>query len=240
MAVVLTFWLQLLGPFQAALVGVLAETAVSRLLTSLVALQSEELEAVLRVESQVNALVDSPFQEGQSWLETAARPHRTAEDRAKYLDHALTAFMRAQAQQRGFDQAVAQLHVALSFALLGYPIDANEWLQKAYTAADAQVTAGLEQAERQATSLRALIFGEERIAEDFAALVERNGALLAAIAAVQEPMAERQAWSVKDVESSVHAGGAMGPGGPIATMRRLEVYRGDEVLATLPGRSPTA
>jgi hypothetical protein len=239
MAVMITFWLQLVGPFQAALAGVIAEAAISRLLTSLIALQSEELEAMLRVESKVNALVGGPFQEGQSLLEIAAQPHRSAEDRAKYLDLALIAFLRAQAQQQGFDQAVAQLYVALSFALLGHPIDANEWLQKAYVAADAQIATRLQQAQRQATGFRAKVIGAPRhIAEDFAALVERNSALLAAISAVQEPMESRQPWSVKDTESLEWVRDTLAPGGPFATVRRLEVYRGGELMTKLPGRGP--
>jgi hypothetical protein len=168
---------------------------------ALLAVNAEQVQILRRTEGKVDDLLHGPFQAGIDWLDDARKPHRSAADRAIYVERAKERFVDAQAQLRGHTKALSQVHVAVTYALSGHPSDWEAWLTRAQVTADETILAAVREA---ADSSYTVFFGRLRKrgikTEDALREVERSGPIVEGIGEIlHKPIA----WEI-DLTPSVH------------------------------------
>ena len=124
------------------------------LLRSLLQVQDEQAETVARIDANVQRLIDGPWLTARSYLEEAAHPGTTADQRTEKLRRASDALHDAIPLQpeATLQRAYACLNLALVEQLLGEPGASTLQAHYALDAATACVMKQLEEVKKKKTS----------------------------------------------------------------------------------------
>jgi len=114
----------------------LAGALITKALEQILADRSEELKQLDQVKADTQALVRGPYNTGMDWLEQAAQPYRSIQERDEFICKARDEFVRARGQEQNqYSRALIEYHLGNCWTLLGSNKDAQYWFQRAHKSA---------------------------------------------------------------------------------------------------------
>lgn len=119
--------------------GPLGGVAADLILGELLGLHQEEIHLLRSIDGNVTALLHGPYNTGMIHLTEAKKPHRSEEDKQKYIEYARLAFVEAYGQEQEvqdyFRIAIIKYHIATCWLLLSQTEDARDWFNDSYITA---------------------------------------------------------------------------------------------------------
>lgn len=103
------------------------------LVQTVLAVEEAQTRLLQSIDENVKLLVEGPFKTGRIFLAEAYEVVETPERSAQFVEKAQAKFIEASAlATEPMDQAAVEMHIAVTFILLGHSADSRRWLESAY------------------------------------------------------------------------------------------------------------